>query len=53
MSHMEPTRPRRSVWISLLVLLVCSWVSIIWLAIVVTETVVAMLNYVVELAQLY
>lgn len=50
---MEPTKPARSVWIFLLTILVAAWVALIYLAVVVTETVVAMLEYVVELAQLY
>lgn len=50
---MKPTNPARSVWIFLLVFLALAWVALIWLAIMVTETVVAMLEYVVELAQLY
>ena len=51
--HMNPTKPARIVWLSLLAFLVFFWIAIIWLAITVTETVVAMLEYVVELAQLY
>lgn len=51
--HMKPPSPARSVWIFLLVFLVAAWVALIYLAVVVTETVVAMLEYVVELAQLY
>lgn len=50
---MSTTRPEKSVWIFLLVFLVAAWIAIVWLAITVTETVVAMLEYVVELAQLY
>lgn len=53
MSHMSTNQPARSVWIFLLVFLVAAWVALVWLAITVTETVVAMLEYVVELAQLY
>lgn len=51
--HMEPTKPARAVWIFLLVFLVAAWIALVWLAIAVTETVVAMLQYVVDLAQLY
>lgn len=51
--HMEPTKPARSVWIFLLTIIVAAWVALIYLAVVVTETVVAMLQYVVDLAQLY
>jgi hypothetical protein len=50
---MNTPSPAKSVWIFLLVFLVAAWVALIWLAITVTETVVAMLEYVVELAQLY
>lgn len=50
---MEPKNPARSVWVFLLVFLVAAWIALVYLAVVVTETVVAMLEYVVELAQLY
>lgn len=50
---MNAPKPARSVWIFLLVFLAAAWVALIWLAVVVTETVVAMLQYVVDLAQLY
>lgn len=50
--HMEPTRPARIVWILMLVFVVLWWCGIAWLAIQVTETIVMMLKYVVELAQL-
>lgn len=49
---MEPTRPARIVWILALVFLALWWLGIAWLAIQVTETIVMMLRYVVELAQL-
>lgn len=50
---MEPTKPARAVWIFLAVFFAAAWVALIYLAVVVTETVVAMLKYVVDLAQLY
>lgn len=50
---MNPKSPAKSVWIFLLCFVVAAWIALIWLAVVVTETVVAMLEYVVELAQLY
>jgi hypothetical protein len=50
---MEPTKPARAVWIFLLAFLIAAWIALVYLAVVVTETVVAMLEYVVELAQLY
>jgi hypothetical protein len=51
--HMEPKSPARSVWIFLAVFLALAWAAIVFLAVLVTETVVAMLEYVVDLAQLY
>jgi len=53
MYNMNPRPPARIVWIFLAVFLAAAWGAVIFLAIVVTETVVAMLEYVVELAQLY
>lgn len=50
--HMEPNRPARVVWILMLVFLVLWWTGIAWLAIQVTETIILMLRYVVELAQM-
>lgn len=49
---MEPNRPARVVWILMLVFLVLWWTGIAWLAIQVTETIILMLRYVVELAQM-
>ena len=50
---LEPKKPRAAVWISLLSLLVSAWVALIYLAVVVTKTTLAVLEYVVDLAQLY
>jgi len=50
---MNPKAPERSVWIFLAIFLALAWAAIVFLAILVTETVVAMLEYVVDLAQLY
>lgn len=50
--HMEPSRPARIVWILMLVFVVLWWIAIGWLAVQVTETIIMMLRYVVELAQL-
>jgi hypothetical protein len=50
---MEPHKPERAVWIFLAVFLTAAWAAIVFLAVMVTETVVAMLEYVVDLAQLY
>lgn len=49
---MEPSRPARIVWILMLVFVVLWWIAIGWLAVQVTETIIMMLRYVVELAQL-
>lgn len=51
--HMNPNRPARSVWIFLGLLLLFAWIAIIWLAVEVSTTTLAMIKYVVELAQLY
>lgn len=51
--HMNPNKPERAVWIFLLFFLVCAWAAIIWLAVEVSNTTLAMIKYVVELAQLY
>lgn len=50
---MNPTKPQRIVLVVLALLTAAAWALIAWLAIAVTETIVAMLEYVVELAQLY
>jgi len=50
---MDPKKPEKAVWIFLAVFLAAAWISLVWLAVIVTETVVAMLRYVVDLAQLY
>jgi hypothetical protein len=50
---MNPKAPERAVWIFLAIFLALAWAAIVFLAILVTETVVAMLEYVVDLAQLY
>jgi hypothetical protein len=51
--HMRPPSPARSVWIFLVIFLVACWGMIIWLAVQVSTTTLAMIKYVVELAQLY
>jgi uncharacterized protein involved in exopolysaccharide biosynthesis len=53
MYPMNPKSPNRSVWIFLALFLAVCWAALIYLAVIVTETVVAMLEYVVDLAQLY
>lgn len=50
---MKPKAPERAVWIFLAVFLALAWAAIVFLAIQVSETILAMLEYVVELAQLY
>ena len=51
--HMEPSGPARNVWLFLAVFLGVAWAAIIWLAVEVSNTTLAMIRYVVELAQLY
>ena len=48
---MDPKNPARSVWIFLAVFLAAAWIALVYLAVVVTETVVAMLEYVVDLGK--
>jgi predicted metal-binding membrane protein len=48
---MEPTAPKRIVWILLAVLMVLAWALIIWVATEVTRTALEQLQYIVELAQ--
>lgn len=50
---MEPKKPERAVWVFLATFLIIAWGAIVVLAIMITETIVAMLQYVVDLAQLY
>jgi hypothetical protein len=51
-ARMEPMKPAKSVLITLFVLLVAAWALIIWVATVVTQTMVETLTYIVELAQM-
>lgn len=50
---MEPTRPARIIWIFLIVVLGIAWAAIIYLAVEVSKTTLQLIQYVVELAQLY
>lgn len=50
---MEPKKPARAVWIFLVVFLGAAYSAIVYLAIEVGNTTLAMIRYVVELAQLY
>lgn len=49
---MEPTAPKRSVWIILAVLMVAGWALVIWVATEVTRTALETLQYIVDLAQM-
>lgn len=49
---MEPTKPAKSVLIILFTLLVAAWALVIWVATVVSQTMVETLTYIVELAQM-
>lgn len=51
--YMEPKKPEKAVWVFLAIFLTVAWTALIGLAVLVTNTVVAMLEYVVDLAQLY
>lgn len=50
---MDTKNPSRIIWIFLLVFLGIAWAAIIYLAVEVSNTTIAMIRYVVELAQLY
>lgn len=50
---MDPKSPARVVWIFLAVFLGAAYAAIVYLAIEVGKTTLAMIKYVVELAQLY
>jgi hypothetical protein len=49
---MEPTRPARIVWLIFAGLLVAAWALIIWVAMLVTQTALDTLSYIVKLAQM-
>lgn len=49
---MEPRKPAAAVWLGLLVLLLGAWALIIWMAVVVSHTLIETLAYIVELAQM-
>jgi hypothetical protein len=50
---MEPKKPERAVWIFLAVFLSSAYAAIVYLGIEVGKATLAMLRYVVDLAQLY
>jgi hypothetical protein len=49
---MEPTRPVKVVLFILGILMIACWAVLIWMATVVTDVVLRVLNSVVELAQM-
>lgn len=49
---MEPTKPARAVLLVLGVLMLAAWALVLWVATVVTHTMLNVLSYVVELAQM-
>lgn len=51
--HMEPSRPQRIVLLLLGALMLAAWAIIIWVATVVTQTMLSTLTYIVDLAQLH
>lgn len=50
--HMEPTAPKRIVWVILAALMVAGWALVIWVATEVTRTALDTLSYIVDLAQM-
>lgn len=49
---MEPTKPQKSVLVALVTLLAGAWGLIIWIATVVTQTMLDTLAYIVDLSQM-
>lgn len=49
---MEPTKPQKSLLLALGALLSASWALIIWVATVVTQTMLDTLAYIVDLSQM-
>jgi hypothetical protein len=49
---MEPTKPKASVLWLLALALLAAWALIIWMATIVTRTMLETLSYIVELAQM-
>lgn len=49
---MEPTKPQKVVLLFLAGVLVLAWALIIWIATVVTQTMLETLSYIVDLAQM-
>jgi len=50
--HMEPRKPGAGVLFALGILLLCAWALIIYMAVVVSHTLIDTLSYIVELAQM-
>jgi hypothetical protein len=50
--HMEPSRPARIVLILIGALMLTGWALIIWVATIVTQTMLSTLQYIVDLAQM-
>jgi hypothetical protein len=50
--HMEPTKPVKTILIVLGLAMCACWALLIWIATVVTDTMLRVLAYVVELAQM-
>lgn len=48
--HMKPLKPAVGVLVFLALLMVACWALIIWMAVVVSETLLNMLGYIVDLA---
>jgi hypothetical protein len=48
--HMEPAKPQKVVLIVLAAILLCGWALIIWIATIVTQTMLETLSYIVDLA---
>jgi hypothetical protein len=50
--NMQPTKPERAVLLILGLLLVGAWALIIWMAVIVSHTLIDTLEYIVKLAQM-
>ena len=50
---MDPSKPQKVVLLILGALMLVAWALIIWIATIVTQTMLETLAYIVELAQLY
>jgi hypothetical protein len=50
--HMDPTKPEKILLLFLAGILVAAWAIIIWVATVVTQTMLSTLQYIVDLSQM-